>query len=547
MSLEFDNFEQAPCATGNESGGEIDPTTCVNKSDDGDDSPTPPSVDDRCADPAFALANPDLCEGYPQLILKPAYALIQGGKTIQYKTYLRARGNEQEITNGLNYSITDYLVAVIEHLGGLATGVDPGIATVSVTWQNLKAYAQIEVVEVCANEVNTFFVLIDNSKSAGVGFSGLYATRLSYAKEAATKFAESVNYSKDRVAVGCFNESGLTILPASNDMATVTSAINSITLTSLKTNLSAGLKTAQDYLNTLAGGHVLMLFSDGENNTGPDPMLLTESWKSQGNIIIVVGLRAWGSFFDTLYRIASPGYFLSVYSGLELSVIETLKAFKNYFCSGDCQPTPGTYPQAALSFTNFTNWDVTDGTVDLIGLGLYDYLPGNGLYVDMAGISPGTLRSKVSFNFVAGHQYRFKINVAGNNVPTIPHNEPVRVFIQTADGLTTLLDETITPDSEVMPFTTYTFLFTPGSSVSAKITITMIANDIPGSGQTHVGPLIDVVVLDDLTASTTLLSDNFDLENQVTVTNYYQYYGPCLSSPPGAQSADPTPVPPIEG
>lgn len=539
--MEFDHLISAPCATGNESGGEVDPTTCVNVSDDGDSNPIPPSVDDRCADGAFYAANPELCAGYAQLILKPAYALIQGGKTVKYKTYLRAHGNEQEITNGLNYSISDYLVAVIEHLGGLATGVAPGIATVAVSWQNLKAYAQIEVVSVCDDSNNTFFVLIDNSESANVNFSGLFATRLNYAKEAGVKFAESINYSKDKVAVGYFNESGLTVLPASSDVAAITAAIQSITPTILKTNISAGIKTSQDYLNLQSGGKILVLFSDGENNTGPDPLILTEPWKAQGNIIIVLGLRTWGSFFDGLYRIASPGYFLSVYSGLELAAIETLKGFKNYFCSGDCQPTPGTYPMASLSFTSFTNWDVIDGTVDLIGLGLYDYLPGNGLYVDMAGISPGTLRSKVSFSFVAGHQYRFKINVAGNNVPTIPHNEPVHVFIQTADGLTTLLDQTITPDSETMPFTTYTFLFTPGSSVSAKVTITMIANDVAGSGQSHVGPLIDVVILEDLTTATTMLSDNFDNENQVTISPSYYQYSPCIESPPGAQSADPTP------
>ena len=37
------------------------------------------------------------------------------------------------------------------------------------------------------------------------------------------------------------------------------------------------------------------------------------------------------------------------------------------------------------NYTGFINWTVTDGTVDLIGNGYFDFFPGNGLYVDMDG------------------------------------------------------------------------------------------------------------------------------------------------------------------
>ena len=39
----------------------------------------------------------------------------------------------------------------------------------------------------------------------------------------------------------------------------------------------------------------------------------------------------------------------------------------------------------ALNFTNFPQWTVGDGAVDLIGNGFFDFIPGNGLYLDLGG------------------------------------------------------------------------------------------------------------------------------------------------------------------
>ncbi|MBN1688432.1 MAG: PEP-CTERM sorting domain-containing protein [Candidatus Omnitrophica bacterium] len=47
------------------------------------------------------------------------------------------------------------------------------------------------------------------------------------------------------------------------------------------------------------------------------------------------------------------------------------------------------------NYTGFANWSVTNGSVDLIGNGYFDFYPGNGLYVDLDGSthSGGTLDS----------------------------------------------------------------------------------------------------------------------------------------------------------
>ena len=53
-----------------------------------------------------------------------------------------------------------------------------------------------------------------------------------------------------------------------------------------------------------------------------------------------------------------------------------------------------------LNYTAFTDFSVTVGAVDLIGNGLFDFYPGNGLYVDLNGTTnaSGTLESKMSFS-----------------------------------------------------------------------------------------------------------------------------------------------------
>ncbi|MEO8714272.1 MAG: PEP-CTERM sorting domain-containing protein [Acetobacteraceae bacterium] len=52
-----------------------------------------------------------------------------------------------------------------------------------------------------------------------------------------------------------------------------------------------------------------------------------------------------------------------------------------------------------LNYTNFANFTVSTGSVDLIGNGFFDLYPGNGLYVDLAGSTNqyGALTTKLVF------------------------------------------------------------------------------------------------------------------------------------------------------
>ena len=71
--------------------------------------------------------------------------------------------------------------------------------------------------------------------------------------------------------------------------------------------------------------------------------------------------------------------------------------------------------QGVFNYDNFANWDVMDGSVDLLGNGYYDFLPGNGLYVDLDGTTSdaGNLVSKTAFILEPG-DYVLEFRLAGS-------------------------------------------------------------------------------------------------------------------------------------
>ena len=68
--------------------------------------------------------------------------------------------------------------------------------------------------------------------------------------------------------------------------------------------------------------------------------------------------------------------------------------------------------------TTPTGWFLSSGTVDIIGDGfLYDYLPGNGSYVDLDGSTAEGATMFRFLNLTGGMTYQLSFDLAGNNVP----------------------------------------------------------------------------------------------------------------------------------
>jgi hypothetical protein len=127
-----------------------------------------------------------------------------------------------------------------------------------------------------------------------------------------------------------------------------------------------------------------------------------------------------------------------------------------------------------LNYTAFANWNVVSGSVDLIGNGFFDFLPGNGLYVDMDGSTgaAGSIQTKATF---APGSYTLSFDLAGSE--------------RGPDGNVTV---TFGPLSQTidLPSSTGFTLETFNVTLSSPSEITFTSN-IPG----NVGALLDNVAL----------------------------------------------------
>lgn len=528
-----------------------------------DDCLTDPAgnTDFRCLDPAFALANPDLCGPIgtqKRLVIKPEFVSKCNLENVQYRTYLISDGAENEVTSGLAYTSSNTGVAVIGAVGGKATAVGEGITTISVTWQNLSASAQMTGLggDCCDTQKVGMMLVIDNSLSMDQGFSGMYPTKLSFAKQRAFEFAGDLNTTKDVIGVISFNEAAFISQALTSSPALAQSAITAIPPTALKTNLDEALETAITALDADAtlDRRVVVLITDGLYNTGPSPLARANAFTDAGGVLVVLGVRSHGPAFTLLSNMASGGMFINALTSNQESVSGWFRGTKGYYCAGNCTP-PGDVivNRAQLTYEDFINWDVT-GAVDLLGgtppYELYDLLPGNGLYVDLNGSGPpwtGVLTSKTTFNLSAGEQYELIVHIAGNQrQDATGYNSRVR--------LGSSIDQTLTDIDWQQEFTAYTYTVTPGAPTTAQIIIEQLSPVGP------FGNLLGYVRLRNVTTSTVLLEDNFDAENpvhippacgyayidDVSVYGYNCYGYGCLSAPIPAQSPDPSPPPDIE-
>jgi hypothetical protein len=131
----------------------------------------------------------------------------------------------------------------------------------------------------------------------------------------------------------------------------------------------------------------------------------------------------------------------------------------------------------ALNYSGFANWTVSDGTVDLIGNGLFDFLPGNGLYIDLDGSTSNAGTITATFALAPG-DYVLSFDLAGNQRNNAA--ESVAVLVETA-----IFSETFSL-SKSDPFTTFTRLF----SVDSAMTVSL---SFGGAGGDNIGMLLDNV------------------------------------------------------
>jgi hypothetical protein len=144
-----------------------------------------------------------------------------------------------------------------------------------------------------------------------------------------------------------------------------------------------------------------------------------------------------------------------------------------------------------LNYFGFANFSVANGSVDLIGNGSNDLLPGNGLYVDLDGSTAdaGVMTSGV-FNLPAG-DYTLSFDMAGSQRgPT--DSTLISVFGALNSNYASLLLTLASP----LSFSTYGLNFTVAAADTVQFSF---AGNGGNPGGDNVGLLLDDVQLENIT------------------------------------------------
>ena len=133
-----------------------------------------------------------------------------------------------------------------------------------------------------------------------------------------------------------------------------------------------------------------------------------------------------------------------------------------------------------LNWSGSPKWSVSNGAVDMIGNGAWDFLPGNGMYVDMDGTAfdAGKITSS-DFDLAPG-MYTLAFDLAGNQ----RNNGPDTINVQVQGG-SSLVDYSITLP-ENAPFLTYATSFIVATPTLASLSF-------EGVGGDNIGLLLDDV------------------------------------------------------
>jgi hypothetical protein len=124
----------------------------------------------------------------------------------------------------------------------------------------------------------------------------------------------------------------------------------------------------------------------------------------------------------------------------------------------------------ALNYNALSNWIVSDGTVDLIGNGFFDFYPGNGLFIDLDGSTgdAGTMTTGTTFSLLPG-TYRLSF-LLGNN-----GNGPNSFDVSVGSVFTESFSKTGTDLETVVR------VFNVGSATSGQIVFAHLGGDNYGA------------------------------------------------------------------
>lgn len=518
-------------------------------------------------------------------MLKPAIGLLCALGSIQLRAVYTKDGVEEDVTEDTIFSSSDPSIAVVGATSGNATGVTEGSATFRAVYndgtQNHEAFSKINVLgeNCCEDQSVAITVCVDNSKSMSLSFGAGYPTRLAYAKAAAIRFINEINESKDVVGLIKFNDTLTEILSEpTSDKASVSALVPAIPQTQQLTSFHECITQAVLSLDGVSGAsrRIIVIISDGEDSTASyndsnNPIAALDDFKSAGGIVMCLGVRAHGRGFALLSRFSTGGFFVNGYGSTAVAALDYISGLKGYICAGNCVPEGDEYvAKGAFNYNEFINWDVDGGYVDLQGNGFFDYLPGNGLYVDLiSGMQPSgdsngqmVLKDAEGIAIESGKTYRLTVTMAGNQQVNRVDTVQVRVFWRQGTTEFNLINQVVALSDYTQDFSDHSFAFTADADRTVYISIQQL--NAPSGDYARAGVLLSQVKFDNTTDFTSLFDDDFDGENleyvppacgtgtiytsSGYVSSYYGCYGSgCLDEPPAEQLQDPNPLADVEG
>jgi hypothetical protein len=128
-----------------------------------------------------------------------------------------------------------------------------------------------------------------------------------------------------------------------------------------------------------------------------------------------------------------------------------------------------------------SGWIVSNGTVDIIGDGFFDFYPGNGNYIDLDGSSnnAGRIETVSTFDLVAGTTYTISFDYGKNAA----NPETLSFGLGASSGTLNLAAGTISN------FLSFSFSFVAATDIAAAVLF------FEAAGSDNQGPVLDNVVL----------------------------------------------------
>ena len=433
--------------------------------------------------------------------------------SVQFEAFTVTNGSETAITSGVTWSVSDTTVALIGIASGNATGIAPGVVTVTATYQGLTANATLTVLAgmncCAANDVATMLV-VDKSLSMSLQFGAGYATKQAFADAVASAYATQTNTTKDVIGLIEFDTAPTTDSALTSAASTVAASASGIVNTTKFTGIGLALQAAVTALAaSTANTKVIVLITDGEDkdtNPANDPVAIATAFKNIGGIILCVGVRSHSAAFNLLNVLATGGFFVNCYPSIVQQALNWIYGLKGYICAGNCAPPGNDFVnEPSFNYTGFTNWNPF-GEINLLGPGLLDPLPGNGLYVSLGFAAK--LTSKAQFHVHGGKTYQLSFFLAGNQIKDFGTQN---VTVQVGDG--SQFKQVIIIPNFNNGLTKYSFNFSPVVSVTAPIIISSSATSGDIVDGIYCGPILNDVNLYDVTDLLLMFDDNFDGEN----------------------------------